>query len=165
MPQTKAAPPSDATPTLDPVAALRSRADALFRAAAECVRQHDRYARLVGHSVDDGEQRAALKIVRLADETLGECLGAYERAAGRSGAPRGTEWWHKANALWLAGREYIRRQAVCNKTARRVNEPCPDALGSLTLHYDLEASALLALRQAVDVYRKVRPEATLAKAS
>jgi hypothetical protein len=34
-----------------------------------------------------------------------------------------------------------------------------DSLADLVLQYDLEASALLALRQAADAYRKLRPEA------
>jgi hypothetical protein len=35
----------------------------------------------------------------------------------------------------------------------------PDGLGDLVLQFDLEASALLALRQAADAYQKTRPQA------
>ena len=38
-------------------------------------------------------------------------------------------------------------------------KPSRDGLGDLVLQYDLEASALLALRQAADAYRKTRPQA------
>jgi hypothetical protein len=35
---------------VDPVSVVRSRADALYRAAIECCRQHDRAAKLFGSS-------------------------------------------------------------------------------------------------------------------
>jgi hypothetical protein len=43
--------------------------------------------------------------------------------------------------------------------SRRSTKHDPETLADLVVQYDLEASALLALRQAADAYRKVRPEA------
>ncbi len=40
------------------------RADALFRCAVECCRQHERYARLVDMGALDAEQKAAQQAVR-----------------------------------------------------------------------------------------------------
>jgi hypothetical protein len=72
------------------------------------------------------------------------------------------EWWHRANALWHASREYGRRQTCCERQSRRAKGELrrgPDGLADLVLQYDLEASALLALRHAADAYRKTRPQA------
>jgi hypothetical protein len=147
-----------------PAAALCARADALFRAACECYRQHERVARLVGQSDDDAEQKAAYAMVEHCDRTLESMAAAYERASARV-HPDGDDevWWRKANALWHASREYARRQRESERVAKRANgaNGTRDAasLATLNMDYELEASALLALKQALDGYKKVRPHA------
>jgi hypothetical protein len=133
----------------------------MLRAALECFHQHDRYARLVGRPALEAEHRAA-------DETCGVVSAALAQMAETYGdvakeiRPNGTgdeEWWHRANALWHASREFARRQTSGERRPREVTKHDPEALADLVLQYDLEASALLALRHAADAYRKVRPEA------
>lgn len=135
------------------------KADTLYRAAAECHRQHTRYSRLVERSAPDDEQRFALEMAYLCDDHLGSAITGYEKASGKAGAHGDDAWWHKGNMLWHASREYIRRHANCDGMARRVGEQSPNGLGALTMEFDLDASALLSLRMAADSYRTVRPEA------
>jgi hypothetical protein len=106
-----------------------------------------------------------------------ELAEAYCEAAKelRPGGSPDEEWWHRANALWHASREYGRRQTCNERQSRRAKgskngarsnsrknaaKHGREGLGDLVLQYDLEASALLALRQAADAYRKTRPQAT-----
>ncbi|HUF26054.1 MAG TPA: hypothetical protein VMM18_03635 [Gemmatimonadaceae bacterium] len=168
---------------------LREKADALYRAALECCRQRERYARTVNGDVDEGEQDAVSRIVCLCDQHLRAAIENYERASSEASsagvarnngrparpaaatgadgrpappaAPDDDEWWHKANALWHASREWVRRQQMCDDSSRRLARHTPEKLAELALEYDLEASALLALRHAVDAYRKIRPDAEL----
>jgi hypothetical protein len=137
------------------------RADALFRTAVECCRQHERYARLVDIGALDAEQKAAQQAVCTADATLAEMTAGYEKAASRT-HPEGHECWHKANLLWHASREFARRSRSCDLGSRRMGERDDHStarLGELTLDYDLYASALLALRHATESYKKARPTA------
>ena len=137
------------------------RADALFRCAVECCRQHERVARLGQLDALEAEQRAARSLVAICDEALGELAGAYEKSARER--PAGDDaCWHAANGLWLASREYARRQEASARAARRIGDRGDHSSARLTelaLDYDLEASALLLLKQATDTYRKARPEA------
>ena len=137
--------------------ALLEQADALYRAASECHRQHTRYSRLVERGASDDEQRSALEMAYLCDDALGSAMLGYEKAAEKGGAD--TDWWHKGNRLWHASREYIRRHSSCDGMAQRLGRQSPNRLAELALAFDLEASALLALRMAADSYRAVRPEA------
>lgn len=136
---------------------LVEQADVLFRAATECHRQHTRYSKLVERGASEDEQRSALEMAYLCDDALGSALLAYEKAAAVGGA--GEDWWHKGNVLWHASREYIRRHSSCDGMAKRLGRQSPNRLAELTMAFDLEASALLALRMAADSYRSVRPEA------
>ncbi len=138
--------------------ALLEQADALYRAASECHRQHTRYARLVDRGASNDEQRSALEMAYLCDDALGSAMLGYEKAAAKGGG-LDDDWWHKGNRLWQASREYIRRHASCDGMAERLGRQSPNRLAELTLAFDLEASALLALRMAADSYRAVRPEA------
>jgi hypothetical protein len=136
---------------------LLEQADALYRAASECHRQHTRYARLVEKGASDDEQRSALEMAYICDDALASAMQNYEKAAEKGGA--GEQWWHKGNRLWHASREYIRRHSSCDGMAARLGRQSPNRLAELALAFDLEASALLALRMAADSYRAVRPEA------
>lgn len=144
-----------------PSATLCSKADALYRVAAECCRQHERVARLLAKSGDDGEEVAAYEMLDHCDRALADMAAAYEKTGART-LPDGPDeaWWHKANALWHASREFSRRHLESDRASRRTsNAHAPAALTHLNMEYELEASALLALRQAMEAYRKVRPTA------
>ena len=146
---------------LSPLETARVRADAMLRAALECCHQHDRYARLVGRPAPEAEHRAADEMCAAVTNALARLAESYCESA-KSLRPNGgpdEAWWHRANALWHACREYERRQTCCERATRRSSRRTPDALGDLVLQYDLEASALLALRHAADAYRNIRPEA------
>ena len=146
---------------LPPLEDARVKADAMLRAAMECCHQHDRYARLVERPALEAEHRAADEMCIVVTKALAQMAELYCEAAnklGGNGKPD-DEWWHRANALWHACREFGRRQTCCERASRRPGDRTADTLGDLVLQYDLEASALLALRQAADAYRKARPEA------
>ncbi|MEP7347962.1 MAG: hypothetical protein ABI877_22025 [Gemmatimonadaceae bacterium] len=140
----------------------RGHADRLYRDAAESVRQRERYARLVDVGAHDAEQTAALQVACLCDEVLLSSVKNYEAAA--SGATAGTqdEWARKANSLWHASREYQRRHAECDQRSSQFGAThSASHLGELTMQYDLEASALLALRMSLASYQSCCPDAEL----
>ncbi|MEJ7761118.1 MAG: hypothetical protein WKF55_16165 [Gemmatimonadaceae bacterium] len=136
---------------------ILENADSLYRSAAECGRQHRRYARLMENGSTDAEQGLALEVVKMSDDGLSAAVVAYEKAANKSPGPGDAAWWHKANMLWHASREYIRHHAFCDGVARRKDMHGRDELGEMAVEFDLEASALLALRMAADSYGAVRP--------
>jgi len=142
------------------VEAICAKADTLFRAACECCRQHERLARVLEVSTIDAEQRTATELVKLCDAALAKAAAAYEKATVRA-HPNGDDeaWWHKANALWYASREYLRRNFESARASRRLAPQSATKLGELHMDYELEGSAMLALQQAVDGYRKARPDA------
>ena len=84
---------------------------------------------------------------------------AWEKAAAEGQGKSVDAFWHAANTLWHASREYARRHRSCDAMTTNVSRRPADALGALTLEYELEASALLALRNAVAGYRKLRIDA------
>jgi hypothetical protein len=139
----------------------RSQADRLYRAAAECVRQRTRYAQLVDGGADEEEQHGALRIACICDEVLMQGMKSYESIAAAVTSHRDEEWWHKANSLWHAAREYDRRHRNCDESSRRFAAHSPKELAELTVEYDLEASALLALQHAVAAYKRVVPDAEI----
>lgn len=143
------------------VATFYQHADALFRCAIECCRQHERVARLASDNAMTAELRAARGLVALADEALADMAAKYESIATRDCATCDSACWQAANALWLAGREYARRSRTSQKAVRNLGDGkhSTDRLAELAVDYDLEASALLQLRQATDAYRRVRPQA------
>ena len=136
------------------------RADAMFRAAVEACRQHARYARLVTTGACDEEQDAACRMATIADQLLEQMTAAYADGARGNGASD-EAWWHRANRLMLASREYARRRDGCDEGSRRLSRPSADRLRELAADYELQASALLLLSQAIDGYREARPEADL----
>lgn len=146
--------------TTDPILVVRSRADALSRAAIECCRQHDRSAKLSSsHEDPELEHQHLDALCHMCDGSLSEMASAYEKTAGELDSALEAPWWHKANTLWHASREYARRHAGCDDLSKKVTAK-HDAgqLGSMQMEYELEASALLALRHAAEAYRKTRPD-------
>jgi len=159
MPKTKHVRDVNPTTTTGPQPTICDKADALFRSAAECCRQHRRYARLIEMNTDESEQRAALRLVASSDEQLTESAQAYESSCMKMNGERGDDWWHRANNLWHACREYARRHSMSDRASGEFRAHDANKLNSLNVEYELEASALLALQHAVDAYRKLRPEA------
>jgi hypothetical protein len=143
----------------DPPMTVIARADAMFRIASECCRQHRRYAHLVKIEADEHEQYGAMRVVAACDELLIDAGAEYERACDEDKSARGEDWWRRANALWLAAREYARRHRHTETISRQKSAHDSSKFSQLAVEYDLEASALLAMRQAIDAYRKSRPEA------
>jgi hypothetical protein len=159
MPNAKRKPTVSPEETQDPMTTVRTRADALYRAAAECCRQHDRAAKLHATSEPELEHQHLDALCKMCDGSLSEMAQAYADAAGGVHPTQDEAWWHKANAMWHASREYARRHAGCDELAKRLaSKHRPEELGSMQMEYELEASALLALRQAADAYRKARPD-------
>jgi hypothetical protein len=155
--------PAPAAPAAEPasrdVAAFYASADALCRCAVECCRQRERLAHLVRLGALPAEQRAAQTLVALCDDALAELAAAYERAADRAHPSGDDACWHAANGLWLAGREFARRTRTSARAGRALLERGDRTqLNELALDYDLEASALLLLKQATEAYRKARPD-------
>lgn len=141
------------------VATFYQRADALCRCAIETCRQHERLAKLMQQGAGSTERRAAESQVAVCDEALADMAGAYEAAASRVCAERDAGCWQAANAMWLASREYARRHRTSERAARHLGDGkhSTDRLAELAVDYEFEASALLALKQATETYRKLRP--------
>jgi hypothetical protein len=148
-------------PVKSPVHALRDCADALFRAAIECCHQHERGSRVHAKSALKEEVAAAQRACEHCDDVLNTIVTAYEQTAADM-RPSGEHeaWWHRANALWLASREYLRRQGASDVASAQLKEHGPGQLDALQMEYELEASALLGLRHAADAYKQNRPTAT-----
>jgi hypothetical protein len=165
MPMMSTAPaPTHATDETarDPQHVFYQKADALYRCAIECCRQHERLARLVERGALPAEQRAAQSLVKLADEALRDLAAAYEKAAAKWHPESKDACWQAANGLWMASREYARRCSTSDRAGRGIGEAGDHSVARLTelaLDYDLEASALLLLKQATESYRKARPDA------
>lgn len=171
MPKSRAVPPSagsardvtlrESTETRSPVLITRDSADAMYRAACECCHQHDRVARVLARTTSDDELAAAQAACAQSTETLIGLTKAYETTAAGI-RPDGADeaWWHRANALWMASREYLRRNSCGNASTRELKQHDRERLGELHTEYELEASALLALRQATEAYKQSRPDAS-----
>ena len=151
----------------DPIDAFYASADALYRCAVECCRQHERVASLDRRGALGPERRAAQALAALCDTALDELAAGYERAATKArpvrGDVAGDACWHAANGLWLAARELTRRHRTSARASKGIGEHGDRSsarLAELALDYDLEASALLLLKQGIESYRKARPSAT-----
>src|SRR4051812_38566491 len=102
-----------------PTESTRDMADAMFRAALECCHQHDRVARIVTKSAVEDEVRDAQTMCEQCDDALRGLVSAYnDTAAAVHPTGADEEWWHRANALWLASREYLRRNHCCDAATK-----------------------------------------------
>jgi hypothetical protein len=131
----------------------------MFRAASECMRQRERYARLVASGAHDLEQLSALRVAAVCDEVLSETMASYEKLA-RETSHGDDEWRRQANGLWHACREYRRRPVAKDLKPGKSNARGAK-LQKLALEYDLEASALLALKLALGSFRQICPDCEL----
>jgi hypothetical protein len=142
-----------------PANPLAETADALFRAAIEACRQHERVARLSERGLSEEELKEMAELCETGHRHLAARTVAWEKAAAGGKGKSDDAFWHAANALWHASREYARRHHSCDALTTKVSRRSTDALGALTMEYELEASALLALSHAVIGYRKLRVDA------
>ena len=147
--------PRVSKPSAPPV---RDAADALYRAAQESCRQHERLARVLGHGLDDLELEGVAEVVELSDQVVEKATKQYEEAGAAGKGSESEEWWHAANALWAGCREYCRRHAQSDAVATKLRKHSAAELGEIRLEYELEMSARLALKQAIANYGKVRPD-------
>jgi hypothetical protein len=147
---------SSDVPAKDPATAVRASADALYRSAMECCRQHDRIARLVADEAEV-ERKHVEALCQMVDGSLTALAEEYRNAVTAAGGGVDEPWWHKANNLWHASREYARRHAGSNALDKLSGKHSAGKLAGMQMEYELEASALLALRHAADAYQKTRP--------
>ena len=162
MPATRSAPASAAKKLLDAMQEPRGPvdcADALGRTAAETCRQHERLSRLMDLGVAQSELEATHALVDTCDLALAECVRDMEKACANTPSSEDADARASANALWLAAREYLRRHSIAEKASRQLQQHDVEKLGDLHFEYELEASALLALKQAAAGYAKLRPQA------
>ena len=144
---------------LTPIEAFWLRADALYRSAKECCRQHERFSQLVDIGALELEQRNAQQAVLASDAALEAVTAAYEKCCAKGHPGKEEEGWQRANALWLASRDYMRRMRTSDRASKGMNHGDAARFAELAVDFDLEASAALGLKHAVEGYRKVRPGA------
>ena len=134
--------------------------DALCRTANETCRQRDRRARLSNLGAAKWELSAAEAVVDACDLSVEEGVREFEKQCRKDPVSDSPEIRQAASSLWLAAREYIRRLSIANRASRQLSQSHDaDDFSDIHLEYELEASSLLALKQAVGVYSKLRPEA------
>ncbi len=138
------------------VAAVRHLADALCRAATECARQHDRFSRLlVADATLPAEELLAQEICGLCDHGVAELAASFERAISPIHPSPPSDWLRRAQALWQASRDYAKRHSACDALTKRLPaKHTPQQLWQLEIEFELEASALLALRHACAAYAR-----------
>ncbi len=149
------APARVSKPSAHPV---RDAADALYRAAGESCHQHGRLTKVLGHGLDDLELEGVAEVVDLCDRILGGATKRYEEIAAVGRGKESEEWWHAANALWMASREYFRRRDGSDAVATKLKKHGADQLSEINVEYELEASARMALKQAIAGYAGIRPD-------
>jgi len=138
---------------------VRDAADALVRAAQESCHQHGRLSRVLGHGLDDMELEGVAEVVEICDRILGAATTRYEETAKAGPGTAPEDVWHAANALWMASREYCRRNAQSDAIVTRLRKHGAEQLNSISVEYELEMSARMALKQALNAYLALRPDA------
>ncbi len=133
--------------------------DALARTASETCRQHERLARLMTLGVAQPELEAAHAMVDTIDLALSESVQQFEHTCATVTITDQAELRQAANAMWLSAREYLRRHSIAEKATRQLAQHDAEKLGDLHFEYELEASALLGLKQNTSTFQKLRPEA------
>jgi hypothetical protein len=147
-----------AEPQPSPSDSACGAADALLRAAAECARQHERLGRSLERACSDVELQHIAELTTLSDTHLQAMTVAYETTATAAPEAKDEAWWHAANALWHASREYARRNAGTNHVSRLAGKHSKEKLSELAMEYELERSALMAVKRAVAEYKAVRKD-------
>ncbi len=137
-----------------------AHADALARSAEECARQRERLGKLMRRDAGRAELSASVAIVDTCDLALEENVQAYESACTH-GAINDESVRKVATMLWQAARDYLRRHSSAETASRQLRQHDSETLSDLHFTYEMEASALLALRHACGSYFKTRPDAQL----
>ncbi|AMW06050.1 hypothetical protein GEMMAAP_17185 [Gemmatimonas phototrophica] len=109
--------------------------------------------------VEQQELEAAHAMVDTIDLALAETVKIFERVCATIPVTDQADLRQAANAMWLSAREYLRRHSIAERASRQIAQRDADTLGDLQMEYELEASALLGLKQATATYQKLRPEA------
>lgn len=141
---------------------LEAAADALYRSASEAARLHERITKLNEKGAHHSEMREAAELREVSHRHLKARAELYEASAAKGKGGHDEAYWHAANSLWHAARDYCRRHADCDAASVQLGRHDTEKLNALALEYELEASALLAMRNAMAAYKKLRPEVTLA---
>lgn len=149
----KSPPARSSKPSMHPV---KDAGDALYRAAVECCHQHERIAALIKIEADDQEFAAAWDMANLAEQQLALRTEAYEEIAAEGRGAEPEDWWHAANALWMACREYSRRYSASTNAASRRKRHTEKEFGEIAVEYELEVSARLGVKQALRGYPAAR---------
>ena len=157
MPTAKSTTARDSAGVLVP---LDAAADALLRSALEAVRQHERAAKLNERSAHHTEMTEATELCELCHRHLAERSELYEASAVGGKGAHDDAFWHAANSMWHAARDYGRRHTECDASSAKLGKHSSERLGELTMEYELEASALLGLKHALATYKKLRPDAS-----
>jgi hypothetical protein len=160
MPTSKmASPKRDASLAVQELPTMQCAADSLFRLSEECCRQQSRLARVLELSCGEEELAAVVEVSVLGAKALDAAGARYAAIGSESHDGLSEECWHAANSLWHASREYARRHQSCNVKSALRSRHSATQLGELAVEYELKASAVLALRYAVEQYARLRPEA------
>ncbi len=131
---------------------VKDAGNALHRAAVECCHQHERIGALIKIEADDQEFAAAWDMANLAEQQLALRTAGYEEIASAGRGAESEDWWHSANALWMACREYSRRYSASADAASRRKRHTEKEFGEIAMEYELEVSARLGVKQAVRAY-------------
>lgn len=108
---------------------------------------------------DDAEFNATWDVAETCEAQLAARTESYEKTAELGRGKETEEWWHTANTLWHACREYTRRHAASNGAASRTRRHGAEELKEISLEYELELSARMAVKQALEKYGVLRPDA------
>lgn len=141
------------------LASLQCAADNMLRSASECCRQQARIGRVLDLECGEEELEAVIEVSVLCVRILAESCERYSAVGSGSRDGLDEPTWHAANTLWHASREYARRHHSCNVKSAQMSRHSANHLGELAVEYELKASAVLALRYAVEQYQKIRPTA------
>ncbi len=110
-------------------------------------------------SVSQSELAAAYAMVDTIDLALAESVRDFEKCCAKLPVSDDPELKQKANTLWLAARDYLRRHSIAEKASRQLTQHDAEKLGVIKFEFELEASAMLALRQATAAVGRIRPQA------
>lgn len=145
--------PRTSQPSAHPV---RDAAEALYRAARECCHQHERLSHLNTVDADDTEFNATWDVAEICESQLATRTTSYEETAALGRGKDSEEWWRAANGLWAACREYSRRHEASNGAASRRKRHGASELAEISMEYELELSARMAVKQAFKEYEAQR---------
>jgi hypothetical protein len=81
---------------------------------------------------------------------------SYDKTATAAPEAKDQGWWHAANSMWNASNRFLQRTAGTDHVSRLAGKHSKDKLAELAMEYELERSALMALKRAVEEYGTAR---------